>query len=217
VGAVFLAQALGVSWSDARLRLSGDAQQHVAQVGEGLDAGGIGGGTEQSPSCARSQYIADPDRQRKEPDRGGQSREPDYDRTPRGVRRRADVTLTSRTDVYRLLHSLRRLSGAPGRILVPGLTDSVRDDAEVSLNAALHDGGCTMGGLVMSLGVVGYLGYLWAFHGSSLPVAGFHPVSGGVAVAVVAAGVGKALGLLLARVRLVSRLKAVEPHLPEAA
>ena len=140
----------------------------------------------------------------------------DDHRTPRRARRRADVAIASRTDVYRLLHSLRRLSGAPGRILLPGLTDSVRDHAEVSLNAALHDCGCTMGSLMMSIGVVGYLGYLWASHGSR-PIGGFHPVTGGVAVAIVAAGFGKALGLLLARFRLVSRLKAVQPHLPEAA
>jgi hypothetical protein len=99
---------------------------------------------------------------------------------------------------------------------LPGLPDSVRDREEVSLNAALHDCGCSMGSLMMSIGVVGYLGYLWSVRGS-LPIGGFHRVTGGVAVAIVAAGLGKALGLLLARVRLVSRLKAVESHLPEAA
>jgi hypothetical protein len=127
----------------------------------------------------------------------------------------ADVALASRTDVYRLLRDLRRLSGRPGRILVPGLPGSAGDRAEVSLNDALHDCGCTMGGLTMSLAVVGYLCYLWFFRGPPAAPRSYQ-VMGGMLVAMVAAGVGKALGLLLAHLRLVSRLKAVEPHLPEA-
>jgi hypothetical protein len=115
-----------------------------------------------------------------------------------------------------LLDNLRGLSGAPGRILVPGLTDSARDQAELSLNAALHDCGCTMGALMVSIGVVGYLGCLWARR-ESQPIAGLDPITGGIAVAILAAGVGKALGLLLARVRLLNRLKAVASHLPETA
>jgi hypothetical protein len=131
-------------------------------------------------------------------------------------RRGTEVSLASRTDVRRLLHSLGRLTGLPGRILVPGLLGLSRNHAEVSLNAPLADCGCAMGGLVMSMAVVGYAGYVWAHRGSPSSV-GWHWVIGGVVVSVVAATVGKMLGLLLARRRLVRGLKAVETRLPEAA
>jgi hypothetical protein len=127
----------------------------------------------------------------------------------------ADLALEQRADVQRLLSTLsqppyRRVAA---RIAVPALRGVVRTRVELRLNAALRDCGCTTGNAVTTLAVVGYLAFLSATGGWSAGV--LEPLFVCTAIAIAAGVAGKAVGVAVARMRLVRELRALEVLLPE--
>jgi hypothetical protein len=123
--------------------------------------------------------------------------------------------IASLRDVQRLLEMLSE-SGArlpATRIRVAALSaraDRIR--AELRLNAALNDCGCTAGTAGMTLAVLGYLGALWR---GAPPLDLPGALLLGVAIGLVGGVVGKGVGLVRARTRLWRELRVLEQELME--
>ena len=132
----------------------------------------------------------------------------------RGAPAISTLTLASRADVARLHAALVRPVPRPAAALiaVPVLHGADRLREELALNAAWRDCGCTTGSAALTAAVLASLALL-RFAPGAAP-SGARAWLAGVAVALFAGILGKSVGLLLARARLVRRLRALERRLP---
>jgi hypothetical protein len=123
------------------------------------------------------------------------------------------MTLASRADVVRLHASLVRRVRRPAAVLiaVPALRGAERLREELALNAAWRDCGCTTGSAFLTAAVLAFLALLWFAPGSA--PSGARAWLAGVVLGLCAGVAGKGVGLLLARARLMRRLRALERRL----
>ncbi len=137
------------------------------------------------------------------------------DGTPRRALAPTTLLIASRADAARLRASLTWpvVRPPPALIAVPALEGPKRLRAELALNAALRDCGCTAGSAVLIVAVLGYVALL-RLAPAAAP-SGAYAWLAAVVVALVAGMVGKGAGLLLARARLLRRLRALELRLPD--
>jgi hypothetical protein len=113
------------------------------------------------------------------------------------------------------LRALRTPSLRPRRaptVELPTLPAAERREWESRLHTLLGACGCEVGAICLLLAVVGYAA--WAILGGSLPVSSvMGTVLLGVVVAVLAATLGKGIGLAIARFRLARAVDRLAPRL----
>jgi hypothetical protein len=98
-------------------------------------------------------------------------------------------------------------------IVVPVLSGAERIARERRLNAAMHDCGCSTGAAFALTAFFGYLVLAWFSPGPRRDR--FEAVFECFVITVVSAAVGKGIGILIARKRLIRELRILRPLLPE--